>query len=179
MALMYPKIPNVIVNTGGNYPWAWRNVNKLRQNGIKVIVLSSFNNGHPTYFEYLRKEDLKPFYVSCCHRAKDRHLDYFYNTIPGKQVVNIGFIKDEEKRAARLEKKNTKHRVFNFPMLDYDRETLEKFVLDRGYDAKKTGCWFCPKQPNPPKWVLDKFTRLYSGPLPEEEHSLTSDPYPK
>ena len=169
MALIYPKIPNVIVNTGGNYPWAWRNVHKLRQERHKVIVLSSFVQGYPTYFEYIRKNELMPFYMTCCSKAKDMHLDYFYNTIPGKQVVNIGFIKGEERRAERLAEKNTRHRIFNFPMLDYERDTLVKFIEDRGYIAKKTGCWFCPKQENPPEWVLTKFKKLYSGPLPEEQ----------
>lgn len=77
MALMFPKVPNVIVNTGGNYPWAWRNVHKLRRMGIKVIVLSSFN-------------------------------------------------------------------------------------------AKKTGCWFCPKQEKPPSWVMGVKTEKEKAARAEE-----------
>jgi hypothetical protein len=161
MALLFPKVPNVIVNTGGNYPWAWRNVHKIRNKRIKVIVLSSMVKSYPTYFDYIRKEKLMPFYMSCCDKAKEKHLDQFYITLPGRQTVNVGFCEGEEKRAERLSKKDTKWRKFNFPVLEYPREHLKKIVLKAGLDAKRTGCWFCPKQENPPKWAVDKFTKLY------------------
>jgi len=156
MALLFPAHPCVIVITGGNYPQALRQVNQLQQEGHTVIALSSFQGGYPTYFDYLWKSNKIPFYMGCCHRGKDMHLDRFYKTIPGRQVVNIGFIKGEETRAERLSRKNTKKRVFNFPMLEYTREQCEKIIRSKGLEpiGTKTGCWFCPKQPNPPDWAI-------------------------
>ena len=154
MALLFPKIPCVIVNTGGNYPWAWKNVHKLQKKRIKVTVISSFQEGYPTYFDYIWKTNRIPFYRGCCYRGKELHLNKFYNTLHGKQIVNVGFCKGEERRAAFLKKQDTKHRIFNFPVLEYTREQLEKVCKTNSLEVKKTGCWFCPKQPNPPEWAV-------------------------
>lgn len=155
MALLFPKVPCVIVNTGGNYPWAWRQINKLQHKGITVIAISSHQGGYPTYFDYLWKSNKIPFFKGCCHRGKEMHLDRFYKTIPGTVIVNVGFLKGEEKRAERLARKNTKKRKFNFPMLTYTREQCVKILKINGLNSNpKTGCWFCPKQPNPPDWAI-------------------------
>jgi len=156
MALRFPKVPCVIVNTGGNYPQALRQVHKLQQRRHTIIMLSSFQEGYLTYFDYVWKRNKIPFYVSCCHRGKEMHLDRFYKALPGDHVVNIGFIKGEERRAERLSRHNTKKRKFNFPMLDFTREQCEKFIRAKRMEpiGDKTGCWFCPKQPNPPEWAV-------------------------
>lgn len=155
MALLNPKVPCVIVNTGGNYPWAWRQIEKLRKKRITIITLSSSQQGYPTYFDYVWKSNKIPFFKGCCERGKDRHLDRFYKTIPGHVTVNVGFIKGEESRAERLARLNTKKRKFNFPMLTYTREQCEKILKKNGFDSvPRTGCWFCPKQDNPPEWAI-------------------------
>ena len=156
-ALIFPKVPNVMVNTGGNKKHAWRTVQQLRglRKGITIIVLSSAVGGHATYFEYLMDGGLMPFYCSCCDKGKEEHLDRFHNThLP--VTVNVGYCKGEEKRAARLEKKNTKGRKFSFPMLEYSREECEKILRFNKIEASSTYCWFCPKGKNPPPWTKDK-----------------------
>jgi len=153
-ALLFPKIPNVIVNTGGNLPTAWRTVNQLRKKRITIITLSSAVQGYPTYYDYIRKNGLVPFYVSCCEKGKERHLNRFFKTI-GPVTVNVGFTKGEEARAERLKKKNCKWYKFQFPMLKYTREQCEKILRFHDIQASKTGCWFCPKGPNPPRWAVE------------------------
>ena len=154
MALRFPKLPNVMVNTGGNLPTAWKTLNQLRHKRIRVVVLSSAVQGYASYYDYIRKNGLVPFYMSCCDKAKHRHLNRFFNII-GPVLVNVGFTQGEEKRAKRLKKKETKLIKFRFPMLTYTREQCEKILRSKGVVAHKTGCWFCPKGPNPPKWATD------------------------
>lgn len=153
-ALLFPKVPNVMVNTGGNGPLAWRTHNQLQRRGIRIIVLSSAVQGYPTYYDYIRKRGLVPFFVSCCHKAKERHLDRFYRAV-GPAIVNVGFAKGEEKRGERLEKKNTSWRTFKFPMLEYTRDQCEKILRTHDVTASSTYCWFCPKGANPPKWATE------------------------
>lgn len=153
-ALRFPKIPNVMVNTGGNKRQAWRTVQQLRRKRIMVIVLSSAVGGYATYYEYLMNGGLMPFYRSCCDKAKEEHLDRFYRVV-APVIVNVGFTKGEEKRAKRLAKKNTSWRKFAFPMLDFTREQCEKILRVKKVEAKSTYCWFCPKGPNPPPWTKD------------------------
>lgn len=169
------KTPNVTVWTGGGLPWALKRMWRLRQLKYKVIMLSSFTAGYSTYFDYIRKNDLKPFYMSCCDKAKERHLNHFFNALTGQILVNVGFIKGDERRAERLRKNHTTKKIsFSFPVLDLTRADCEQVLIDHGFKPdnpeadlgerfKKTGCHFCPKQPNPPKWVLDKFHKLYGG----------------
>ena len=61
MALINPKFPNVIVNTGGNLPEAWENIYRLQKKRLTIIVLNSFVQGYPTYYDYIKGEKLKPF----------------------------------------------------------------------------------------------------------------------
>jgi len=144
MALLNPKIPCVIVNTGGNYPSAWETIRQLKKKRIKVIVLSSPNKGFPTYYEYISGESLKPFYKSCSDKAKQQHLDNFYKIV-GPAYVNIGLTKEEEKRVQSF--KNKSWVTYRFPMLKYTREQCLKVLRAKGVTAYKTGCWFCGKQP--------------------------------
>ena len=190
-ALIFPKITNIMVNTGGAYPWALRRYNKLTQDGYKAIMLSSPTEGYATYFDYIRKNELMPFYVSCCDKAKERHLNKFFNNSGHVRVlVNVGFCKNEEDRADRLvENHQTKRIVFNFPMLKYTRVQCEKIMIKNGFVPDKpenspgkqffkSGCWFCPKQDNPPGWVKSKMETLINRPLSNEnsegeiEHEL-------
>lgn len=154
-ALILPKIPNVMVNTGGNKGHAWKTHKQLQSKGYTIIVLGSAIGGYPDYYHYLKNEGLMPFYTSCCDKAKDRHLDRFYHALPGLQTVNVGFHKGKEKRARRLARKNRPWRVFNFPMLKYTREECNKILSSHGVTAKSTYCSFCAKGPNPPAWVTD------------------------
>lgn len=153
-ALLFPKITNVMVNTGWNKPQAWRTHNQLQHKRIRIIVLSSAVAGYATYYDYVRKEGLVPFYVSCCYKAKEMHLDRFYRAV-APAIVNVGFCKGEEDRAERLAKKNTKWRKFNFPMLKYTKEQCRKIMKAHDVEATSSYCWGCPKGPNPPKWVTD------------------------
>lgn len=153
-ALLFPKITNVMVNTSGNMPMAWRTHNQLQHKRIRVIVLSSAVGGYPTYKDYIQKGGLMPFYMSCCSKAKEIHLDRFYRAV-APAIVNVGFCKGEEKRAERLAKKNTTWRKFQFPMLKYTREQCEKVLRAHDVEASSSYCWFCPKGPNPPDWVTD------------------------
>ena len=156
MALLNPDVPCVFVVTGGAHPSALKNINELQHRGHAVIALSSFQGGYNTYFDYLWKCNKIPFYNGCCHRGKDMHLDRFYNTIPGKSTINIGFIEGEEHRAERLKAKDTLKRRFNFPMLTFTREQCEKVIRSNGMTpiGHQTGCWFCPKGDNPPEWAI-------------------------
>ena len=175
------KVPNVTVNTGGNYPWALRRMHKLTQDGYKVIMLSSFTEGYPTYFDYIRKNELMPFYVSCCAKAKENHLNKFFNNLGHTRIIaNVGFIEGEEKRADRLvDNHQTKRIRFNFPMLSYNRIQCEKMLRSNGFEPDKpenpvgqqffkSGCFFCPKQDNPPEWVKTKMRKLINRPLSNE-----------
>ncbi|MHA2054540.1 MAG: hypothetical protein ACW99F_13170 [Candidatus Hodarchaeales archaeon] len=154
MALKFPKITNVMVNTGGNKIHSWKTHNQLQHKRIRIIVLSSAVGGYPTYYDYIRVNGLVPFYVSCCYKAKEMHLDRFYRAV-GPAIVNVGFIKGEEDRATRLSKKNTSWRKFNFPMLDYTQEQCEKILRANDVQAQSSFCWYCPKGENPPKWATD------------------------
>ena len=153
-ALLFPKITNVMVNTGWNKPQAWKTHNQLQHRRIRIIVLSSAVGGYGTYYDYIRKQGLMPFYVSCCYKAKEMHLDRFYRAV-APAVVNVGFCKGEEDRAERLATKNTKWRKFNFPMLKYTKEQCRKINKAHNIDAISSYCWGCPKGPNPPDWVTD------------------------
>lgn len=153
-ALIFPKLTNVMVNTGGNKRSAWRTHNQLQHKRIRIIVLSSAVGGYSSYYEYIKAEGLMPFYVSCCYKAKEMHLDRFYRAI-APAVVNVGFCKGEEKRADRLAKKNTSWRKFNFPMLKYTREECEKILRAHDVEATSSYCWFCPKGENPPEWAVN------------------------
>ena len=158
MALLFPNIANVMVNTGGNKVSAWKTHHQLQKKRIKIIVLSSAQQGYSTYYDYIKANKLMPFYVSCCHKAKYWHLDRFYKQV-GPSIVNIGYCKGEEKRASRQAKKNNKWIKFQFPMLKYSREECKKILRHHGVQASKTGCWFCPKQPNPPEWAIKNIIR--------------------
>ena len=144
MALLFPKVPCVIVNTGGNYPSAWETIHQLKNKGIKIIVLSSPNKEFPTYYEYIKAENLKPFYKSCSDKAKQRHLNNFFKIV-GPAYINIGITKEEKKRIENFKNKNWA--IYCFPMLKYTREQCEKILRTNGVTAHKTGCWFCGKQP--------------------------------
>lgn len=146
MALLYPKIPCVIVDTGGNYWQAWENIRRLRVKGHRIIVLASLNKHYPYYYDYIKAEDLKPFYKSCSHKAKQHHLDYFYRTV-GPAIVNIGLTIEEKNR--KDEFKNDKWIKYNFPLIkhEYTREMCEKLLRKNRMLILKTGCWFCGKQP--------------------------------
>jgi len=152
-ALLFPKITNVMVNTGGNKMSAWKTHNQLQHKRIRIIVLSSAVAGYPSYYHYIKGEGLMPFYVSCCYKAKEMHLDRFYRAV-APAVVNIGFCKGEERRAERLARKDRPWRKFNFPMLNYTREECEKILRANDVMASSTYCWFCPKGPNPPEWAV-------------------------
>jgi len=146
MALLHPKIPCVIVDTGGNYQEAWENIRRLRVKGHRVIVLASLNKHYPYYYDYIKEEKLKPFYKSCSDKAKQHHLDYFYRTI-GPAIVNIGLTIDEADR--REEFQNNRWIKYNFPLIEhgYTREMCEKLLRHHDLLIIKTGCWFCGKQP--------------------------------
>lgn len=149
MALINPKFTSVMVNTGGNLPEAWENLYRLQKNRIKIIVLNSFIQGYPTYYDYIKNEKLKPFYMTCNEKAKRRHLDRFYKTV-APCIVNIGLIKGEEDRA--LSFKNHHGIRYIFPMLSFTREQCEKILRAKGLKVIKTGCWFCAKQPKQ-SWI--------------------------
>lgn len=144
MALLNRKIPNVLVNTGGNYPEVWETVRQLKRRRIKIIVLGSPNKNYPTYYDYIAAENLKPFFKSCSDKAKQRHLDAFYRIV-GPCIVNIGYVAGEENRVARF--KNTPEITYNFPMLPFTREDCSNILRRFDVEACKSGCWFCPKQP--------------------------------
>lgn len=174
-ALLFPKVTNVMVNTGGNLPFAWKTHNQLQHKRIKIIVLSSAVGGYSSYYEYIKNEGLMPFYQSCCYKAKEMHLDRFYYSLAQSSVVNVGFCKGEEKRARRLEKLNKPWRRFNFPMLKYTREECEKILRHHDVQAISSYCWFCPKGPNPPKWATDALLARARKPLsPDETNPVVS-----
>lgn len=148
MALLYPKIPCVMVNTGGNYPEAWENMRRLRaDHNIRVIVICSPNKNHPTYYEYIKAEGLKPFYNSCSDKAKQHHLDYFYNTLPGTIHINVGLLPEEPRRVEEFP--TTGKLKYHFPLIEkgYTREICEKILRKHDMLIIKTGCYFCGKQP--------------------------------
>lgn len=159
MALVNPKFPNVIVNTGGNLPEAWENIYRLQKKRLTIIVLNSFVQGYPTYYDYIKNEKLKPFYKSCNHKAKRLHMDRFYKTI-APCTVNIGLIKGEEDRAEEFENHNGIR--YNFPMLSFTREQCEKILKANDLKIIKTGCWFCAKQPlSSWMWLKEVHPDLY------------------
>lgn len=153
MALLHPKNPCLVMNTGANLPEAWQQIYELQKRGHKIIVLSSFQGGYPTYYEYIKNKDLLPFYSSCSYRAKIWHWEKFFNTI-APNTVNIGLIKGEEKR---LEEFNSTWKIrYLFPMITYTRKMCEKIL--RKYDMipleTRSGCWFCGRQPKTSwKWL--------------------------
>jgi len=159
MALTYPQFPAVIVNTGGNLAEAWENIYRLQKKRITVIVLSSFVQGYPTYYDYIKNEKLKPFYRTCNHKAKRMHMDRFYKAV-APCTVNIGLIKGEEARAEEF--KNHSGIRYNFPMLSFTREQCEKILKANGLKVIKSGCYFCPKQPRQSWiWLRETHPELY------------------
>ena len=126
---------------------------------MKNEFLCALNNLHDLFsknlfdYDYIFKNKLMPFYKSCCDKAKHSHLERFFRAI-GPVIINVGFSEGEERRAQRLAKKKTKWFSFNFPMLGFSREQCEKILRAHKVEARKTGCWFCPKQPNPPEWAI-------------------------
>ena len=181
MALLYPKIPCVIVDTGGNYDEAWENIRRLRVKGHRIIVLASLNKRYPYYYDYIKDEELKPFYKSCSDKAKQNHLDYFYKTI-GPAIVNIGLTADEPDR--RDEFQNNNWIKYNFPLIEhgYTREMCEKLLRHHNLLIIKTGCWFCAKQPRK-SWIWlkenhpDKYQECkemgWLTKLPHISHNMT------
>jgi len=162
MALLYPKIPCIVVNTGANYPEAWRAIKQLQDRGHKIIVLSSFIGGYPTYYEYIKGEELIPFIVSCSYKAKQSHLNKFYNAI-GPVTVNVGITADEEQRTAAFT--DSKMIKYNFPLVThgYTREMCETILDKYGVKARKSGCWFCGKQPKKSwAWLFENHPDLYN-----------------
>lgn len=143
MALIH-RYPCVVVNTGGNYAEAWKNIHQLQQKRIPIIVLSSFTQGYPTYYDYIASENLKPFYKSCTFKAKQVHLNRLFKAF-GPCTVNVGLIAGEEERTESF--KSTGSVRYNFPMLSFTREQCEKILRAHGMEPVKTGCWFCGKQP--------------------------------
>ena len=192
MALTYPKFPSVIVNTGGNLPEAWDNIYKLQKKRITILVLNSFTQGYPTYYDYIKNEKLKPFYMSCSDRAKQVHLNRFFKTVT-PCTVNIGLIRGEEDRVKNF--KNHHGIRYNFPMLNFTREQCEKILRANDLQVVKSGCYFCPKQPreswiwlkenHPEKYLeceemgwLTKLPHNHSSPRrasPEDELMVTQD----
>lgn len=159
MALIYPKFPCVIVNTGGNLPEAWKNIYRLQKKRIKIIVLSSFTQGYPTYYDYIKNEKLKPFYRSCSHKAKQVHMNRFYKAI-APCTVNIGLIKGEKNRTKKF--KNHHGIRYNFPILNFTRKQCEKIIRYNGLKVIKSGCWFCAKQPKKSwRWLKENHPDLY------------------
>jgi len=146
MALLHPKNPCLIVNTGGNLDEALNQIYELQKRRHTIIVLSSFQQGYPTYYDYIKKEKLKPFYRSCNHKAKRQHMDRFFKAV-APVTVNIGLTKGEEGRAEAF---NSNWKVrYRFPMLSYTREQCEKIIRSKGMTPLETrsGCYFCGKQP--------------------------------
>jgi len=173
MALIYPKFPAVIVNTGGNLPEVWKNLHKLQKKHIKVIVLNSFVQGYATYYDYIKNEKLMPFYRSCNHKAKRMHQERFFKAI-GPCTVNIGFIKGEENRASNF--KNTLSIHYNFPMLTFTRKQCEKILRANDITPIRSGCWFCAKQPKESWiWLKENHPELYQE--AEEMGWLTKLPH--
>jgi len=144
MALLHPKIPNIVVNTGGNLPEAWDTIYQLQKKGLKILTISSFLQGYPTYYEYI-KEDKVPFYKSCSHKAKQIHLNKLAS-IFRPITYNIGIVQGEKERVDEWGDPPSFIK-YNFPMLTYTREQCEKVLRTHGVTANKSGCWFCGKQP--------------------------------
>lgn len=140
---------NVIVNTGDNMKEAWVNSWTLRKAGYKVLCISSMLREYPTYFEYVEGEGLKPFYVSCSDRAKQRHLNYFYNRI-GPVIVNVGLTYDKKDIERAEDFKDTRNMFYKFPLIEnkITRAQCYDIVEESGLNiiAVKTGCVRCPKQ---------------------------------
>ena len=166
MALLYPKIPCVIVDTGANYPEVWKTINQLRHKRIRIITLGSAIHDYSSYYDFVEKNHKKPFYTSCSEWAKQRHLDRFYKTI-SPVTVNIGYIKGEENRAEQANKYSTKSVRYNFPMLNYTREECIKIINKHNIiTAPKTGCWFCgKKKPEDWAWLHEKHPILFQKAL--------------
>lgn len=144
MALLYPKIPNIVINTGGNYDEAWTTIYQLQKKGLKILVISSYLQGKPTYYDYI-KDDKLPFYKSCSHKAKQIHFNKLAS-IFRPVVYNIGIVKSEEKRIGEW-KDPPSFISYNFPMLRYTRLECRKILNKHNITASKSGCWFCGKQP--------------------------------
>jgi len=146
MALLHPKNPCLVLLTGGNLEESLMQVYELQKRGHKIISLGSFQAGKPSYYDYIKDNDLKPFYKSCSYRAKIWHWEKFFNTI-APVTVNIGLIKGEEGRAEDF--KSTWKVRYNFPMLKYTRIQCEKILRKHSMKPLETrsGCYFCGKQP--------------------------------
>ena len=151
MALLYPKLTNVMINTGGNLLEVWKRLSELQLMRIKIIVISSFIGGYQSYYDYIKNENLLPFYMSCNYKAKRLHMNRFYGIL-APCTVNIGLTAGEEDR--RDEFQSTDGIRYNFPMIKYTREECEKIL--RAHDLvpleTRSGCWFCPKQPRS-SWI--------------------------
>jgi len=161
MALLHPKNPCLVVNTGGNLPEAWRQIHELQKRRHKIIVISSFIQGYSTYYDYIKTEELYPFYRSCNHKAKRLHMDRFFGAI-APVTVNIGITEEEADRADEF--KSTWKIRYQFPVIEYTREQLEKIL--RGHDMKpletRTGCFFCGKQPKSSwEWLKENHPEKY------------------
>ena len=179
MALLHPKFPSVIVNTGGNLPEAWDNIHRLQRKRITIMVLSSFTQGYPTYYDYIKNEKLKPFYLSCSDRAKQTHMNRFYKAI-APCTVNIGLVEGEDARVKNF--KNHHGIRYNFPMLKYTREQCEKVLRAHDMNVIKSGCYFCAKQPRSSWiWLKENHPEKYQeceemGWLTKLPHSSASTP---
>jgi len=153
------KIVNIIVNTGGNLPEVWQRIGWLKRHRYPVIIIGSYNKDHPSYYEYIKKEGLKPFYLSCSDKAKQRHLDAFakYMEI---DICRIGYTKEDAGRVKHF--KNIER--YEFPLLNLTREEAENKLREYGLEPlpTRTGCWFCPKQPKASKeWLRVTHPDLY------------------
>ena len=155
MALQLGKKVNyLVVNTGDNLGHAWHNLWKLRQRRYRVIALSSMIACYGTYWDYIEGEGLKPFYMTCSDKAKQRHMKYFYNTI-GPVVVNIGYVAEDVHRIEAF--KDSPKISYRFPIIHMTRKECEDHIHEEGFEVLKTGCARCPKQPDKskvPEWCL-------------------------
>jgi len=146
MALLDKRVPNITVLTGDDMPEALAIMWELRRRGYRVMALSSFIAGYPTYWDYVRGENLKAFYRSCSDKAKQRHLDYFYRTI-GPVAVRVGLTVGEEARAAAFRDRDWVS--YSFPLIEagMSREDCLMLCHSQGLYPVKSGCVHCPKQP--------------------------------
>jgi len=149
--LEYPLDDVVFADTCAELPETYKYLRKVekfcKKEGIKFIIVKNKESIYEWYYRHKKIPIWKT--RSCTDLFKIRPMRrYFKSEYKGEKIVLYMGISYEEKW--RVKESNVKYVVNKFPLVEQkiDREKCKEIILSHGFEIpEKSGCFFCPFQP--------------------------------
>jgi len=177
----FPLDEIIFADTGAELPETYKHINKIQEfckrNKIKFTIVKN----EVGIYEWYWKHKKIPTWNrrSCTDIFKIRPIRRYLKERYSKEkfVMYIGISYDERQRA---KKSNVKYIKNRYPLIEngIDRKRCEKIIISHGFKVPpKSGCYFCPFQPEERwEWLLKNYPLLFQKAKALEENGSA---YPK